>query len=108
MAYSNEIKSGVLGVDELTLESCGAVSSECACELACNGEMVLGADFTVAVTGIAGPGGGSEDKPVGTVYLAWSGPAGVEVEQHCFSGGRGDVQQQAVDRALEKLAELTG
>lgn len=106
VAYSNNFKSSILGVDELTLDGFGAVSAECACEMACNGEMVLGTDYTVAVTGIAGPTGGSAEKPVGTVFIAWSGPDGVEVEQHCFVGARADVQQQAVDRALQKLAEL--
>lgn len=108
VAYSNHFKSSVLGVDELTLEGFGAVSAECACEMACNGEMVLGADYTVAVTGIAGPAGGTADKPVGTVFIAWSSPAGVEVEEHRFAGSRGAVQQQSVDRALAKLAGLLG
>jgi len=108
VAYSNEIKASLVGIDEMTLEGFGAVSGECACEMACNGEMVLGADYIVAITGIAGPDGGTEDKPVGTVFIAWSGPAGVELEHHTFDGDRGSVQAQTVTRALAKLLELLG
>ena len=108
VAYSNELKTRLAGIDDLTLEGFGAVSGECACELACNGEMVLNADYTIAVTGIAGPGGGTEEKPVGTVFIAWSGPAGVEVEHHVFEGDRSEVQSQTVTRSLEKLRELIG
>mgnify|MGYP002064995392 CR=1 FL=1 len=67
-----------------------------------------GTDYGIAVTGIAGPDGGTEEKPVGTVFIAWSGPAGVELEHHTLEGDRGSVQGQTVARALEKLLELIG
>ena len=106
VAYSNAIKAQLLGVDWSTLDDYGAVSEECARELVDNGSIVLRGDYTIAVTGIAGPDGGTADKPVGTVYIAWSGPAGTEVERHQFSGDRTEVQRQAVERALARLAEL--
>ena len=108
IAYSDIVKTTIMGVDQLTLDSCGAVSGECACELSCNGEVVLGSDYTIAITGIAGPGGGTEDKPVGTVFIAWSGPEGVDIEQHLFTGDRLAIQDQSVYRALEKLLEILG
>lgn len=106
VAYSNAIKAQLLGVDWSTMDDHGAVSEECARELAENGSIALRGDYTIATTGIAGPDGGSDDKPVGTVYIAWSGPAGTEVERMLCSGDRTAVQAQAVARALARLAEL--
>lgn len=104
--YSNAAKAQLLGINWSTLDEYGAVSEECARELVANGELALRADYTVAITGIAGPDGGTEAKPVGTVYMAWSGPHGIAVERQLFSGNRASVQQQSVERALSKLAEL--
>jgi PncC family amidohydrolase len=106
VAYSNAIKAQLLGVDWSTMDDHGAVSEECARELAENGSIALRGDYTIATTGIAGPDGGTDDKPVGTVYIAWSGPAGTEIEHGAYSGDRAAVQRQAVERALAKLAEL--
>ena len=106
VAYSNAIKAQLLGVDWSTMDDHGAVSEECARELVENGSIALRGDYTIATTGIAGPDGGSEDKPVGTVYIAWAGPVDTTVEHQLFSGDRTAVQSQAVARALARLAEL--
>ncbi len=106
VAYSNAIKAQLLGVDWSTLDDHGAVSEECARELVDNGGIALRGDYAIAITGVAGPDGGSDDKPVGTVYIAWSGPAGTEIERLQLSGDRPAVQRQAVERALARLAEL--
>jgi len=71
-SYSNDIKINVLGVYPQTIEAFGAVSEQCAAEMALGARKVSGADISVSITGIAGPGGGSPQKPVGTVYLACS------------------------------------
>ena len=70
VSYANEIKEKLLGVRHKTLEKYGAVSEQTAAEMATGAVRALGADFSVAVTGIAGPDGGSEEKPVGLVYIA--------------------------------------
>jgi len=101
--YSNAAKAQLLSVDWSTLDQYGAVSEECARELVLNGELALRADYTIAITGIAGPDGGTAEKPVGTVYIAWSGPGSMVIEHYKFSGNRAEVQRQSVARALEKL-----
>jgi len=106
--YSNAAKAQLLSVDWSTLDQYGAVSEECARELVDNGEVALRADYTIAITGIAGPDGGTEDKPVGTVYIAWSGPGDVVIERCNFDGSRAEVQRQSVERALVKLLDLLG
>ena len=106
--YSNAAKAQLLGIDWSTMDKYGVVSEECARELVENGELALRADFTIAITGIAGPDGGTEEKPVGTVYIAWSGPQGMVVEHHLFEGNRAEVQHQSVLRSLTKLAEMLG
>lgn len=106
--YSNAAKAQLLGIDWSTMDQHGAVSEECARELVENGELALRADYTIAITGIAGPDGGSEEKPVGTVYIAWSGPQGTIVEHHLFEGNRAEVQHQSVLCSLTRLAELLG
>lgn len=104
VTYSDESKMELLGVRAETLQTHGAVSPEAA------REMVLGtlrwsrADTAVAITGIAGPGGGSLDKPVGLVWFAWSVRAGaVRVEERRFEGDREAIRRQAVETALKGL-----
>ena len=104
MTYSNDAKQEMLGVSRETLERHGAVSVATAQAMA---EGVLRrsrADWSVAITGIAGPGGGSPDKPVGTVCFGWAGPdAFVATESRCFAGNREQVRAQSVAHALQGI-----
>jgi nicotinamide-nucleotide amidase len=106
-AYSYEAKQALLGVRPQTLETHGAVSRETVIEMVSGALVSSGASVAVAVTGIAGPGGGSPDKPVGTVWIGWKrrgGYARAEVFQ--FSGDRDAVRRQTVATALDGLERL--
>jgi nicotinamide-nucleotide amidase len=106
VTYANEIKHLWLGVKEEVLETYGAVSRQCI-EQMLNGVIRLaGADYAIAVSGIAGPTGGTPEKPVGTVYIGIQTPFSQEVFQCFFHGEREQIQNQSVAFALEKLAEL--
>lgn len=101
VTYSNEAKETMLGVEPEIIEQHGAVSREVAVEMAIGARVVSGADLAVAVTGIAGPDGGTEGKPVGTVWFAWDGPerrATARVES--LQGDREDIRRQTVIAAL--------
>ncbi|MCZ6895787.1 MAG: nicotinamide-nucleotide amidohydrolase family protein [Gammaproteobacteria bacterium] len=108
VTYSNTAKSTLLDVDPMTLERCGAVSNETAAALAEGALRLSGADIAVSVTGIAGPAGGSVEKPVGTV---WFGFAGITMktltERHRFDGDRRSVRAKTVALALSRLIDLT-
>jgi nicotinamide-nucleotide amidase len=107
VTYSNESKVELLGVAPGTLARHGAVSEETACEMAAGALTHGHGDIAVAVTGIAGPGGGSADKPVGTVSLAWCQRHGdLFVETRLFSGDRESIRRQIVIAALERLIAL--
>jgi nicotinamide-nucleotide amidase len=88
VSYSNSVKSGVLGVDEEIIRKYGAVSSECVAAMAEGVRKITGTDFSVATSGIAGPGGGSEAKPVGTVWIGVSSPKGTKTCKMVFRGDR--------------------
>lgn len=103
VTYSNTAKCEMLGLDPARLARHGAVSRETVLAMAAGALMHSRADHSVAVSGIAGPGGGSPDKPVGTVWLAWGTPRGVEAECRCFTGDREAVRRQTVVRALQGL-----
>lgn len=103
VTYSNRAKQMMLGVNESTLERYGAVSRETVIEMAKGALGRSEAQLTVAVSGIAGPGGGTPHKPVGTVWLAWAGWDFVEAVRHHYSGDRAAVRSAAVDAALEGL-----
>ena len=105
ISYSNDVKREVLHVSASTLERHGAVSSETACEMASGARELMNADFAVSVTGIAGPGGGSAEKPVGLVWFGLAGKNGVRAERMVFSGDRAEVRGAAVEHALEMLLE---
>ena len=107
VAYSYEAKQALLGVRPQTLETHGAVSRETVIEMVSGALVNSGASVAVAVTGIAGPGGGSEGKPVGTVWIGWKrrgGYARAEVFQ--FDGDRDAVRRQTVASALRGLERL--
>jgi nicotinamide-nucleotide amidase len=107
VTYSNESKRESLGVHAATLESFGAVSERTAGEMAAGALAHSRADVALAITGIAGPGGGSPDKPVGTVWFGWArrGDA-AQVAQHQFSGDREAIRRQAVMTALQGVIDL--
>ncbi|MBB1087389.1 CinA family protein [Lysobacter sp. SG-8] len=108
-AYSYEAKQALLGVQPHTLEEHGAVSRETVMEMVSGALVQSGASAAVAVTGIAGPGGGTDDKPVGTVWIAWKRRGGypTAVVFH-FDGDRDAVRRQTVAAALHGLVELMG
>lgn len=107
VSYANEIKEKLLGVRHKTLEKYGAVSEQTAAEMATGAVRALGADFSVAVTGIAGPDGDSEEKPVGLVYIACADKNGnVKVTKNLFSGDRKAVRDQTTKTALQMLADF--
>ena len=105
VTYVNSAKEHILGVAHETLEKHGAVSSECAEEMACGARRVYGADVAMSVTGIAGPGGGSEGKPVGTVWFGLATKDGAETFRRRFDGDRAAVRRQTVEEVLRRLAE---
>lgn len=101
VTYSNEAKMKLIGVKKETLEKYGAVSEQTASEMA-EGVLKLGeADVSVAVTGIAGPTGGTPEKPVGLVYIGVSGKYGTFAYKNNFDGNRDEVRKQTVERAFE-------
>jgi len=104
VTYSNRAKMEMLGVTELSLERHGAVSEAVVREMVVGALSATGADIAVSVSGVAGPGGGSEEKPVGTVWFAWGRP-GDEPEAVCqyFPGDREAVRRQSVMFALQGL-----
>lgn len=104
VTYSNEMKQKLLRVRPETLDTYGAVSEQTVKEMARGALLQSGAELSVAISGIAGPGGGSEEKPVGTVWFAWAAnEGGVESACHLFDGDRVAVREQAIDIALEGL-----
>ena len=105
VTYVNSAKEHILGVARETLEKHGAVSSECAEEMACGARSVYGADVAMSVTGIAGPGGGSEAKPVGTVWFGLAAKDDAETFRRRFDGDRAAVRRQTVEEVLRRLAE---
>jgi nicotinamide-nucleotide amidase len=106
VSYSNEAKTELLGVDAALIRAHGAVSEPVARAMAAGALAHSRADWAVAVTGIAGPGGGSAEKPVGLVWLAWCRRGGEpQVERHVFPGDRAAVRAATVVRALEGLVE---
>lgn len=104
ISYANAVKERVLGVAPETLATVGAVSAETAAQMAAGARRLLQSDLAVAVTGIAGPDGGSDAKPVGLVWFGLATAAGVRTEQRRFGGDRAQVRAQAVSHALGLLA----
>jgi nicotinamide-nucleotide amidase len=106
VAYANEVKAAELGVGKELLERHGAVSGEAAAAMAAGVRERLGADVALAVTGVAGPGGGSAEKPVGLVYLHAAGPEGERTLELNLPGDRGVVRGRATVAGLHLLREL--
>jgi nicotinamide-nucleotide amidase len=105
-AYANSAKEQVLGVAGETLERHGAVSPEVAAALADGARARFGADVGVGITGIAGPGGGTADKPVGTVHLCVAGPDGRDARSLRLPGSRTAVRERSVTMAMHLLRGL--
>ena len=103
VSYSNQVKHEVLGVSSASLETFGAVSPQVAEEMALGARRLTRADIAVSVTGIAGPGGGSAEKPVGLVWFGLATADGVRSEKKLFMGDRASVRAQAVTHALGML-----
>ena len=106
VTYSNEAKTEMLGVAAELIARHGAVSEEVARAMAQGALAHSHAQAAVAVTGVAGPSGGSTDKPVGTVWFGWATPAGVVSERRHFDGDRASVRLATVEHALGRLVEL--
>ena len=106
VAYHNEVKRSLLGVAEIVLAQHGAVSSEVAGAMAEACRTGLGATLGVGITGIAGPGGGTPEKPVGLVYIAVASPQGLRSEEFMLPGDRAAVRRAAVDNALQMVLSV--
>jgi nicotinamide-nucleotide amidase len=106
VSYSNAAKTELLGVPTELLTTHGAVSEEAVRAMADGVRRRFAADVAVAVSGIAGPGGGTADKPVGTVHIAWASPNSLTAARRIFAGSREAVRRQTVAVALERLIEL--
>jgi len=106
IAYSNDIKMNILGVKRETLENFGAVSKECAKEMAIGVSDLFKADVAIATTGIAGPTGGSKDKPVGLVYIAIKSGNEINVQKYVFDGDRKDIKEKIANKALEDAVHM--
>lgn len=105
VTYSNAAKHGMLGVPALLIEQHGAVSEPVARAMASGALAHSPAQLAVAVTGVAGPTGGSAEKPVGTVWFGWATPQGVFTEHQRFDGDRAAVRQATVRHALAGLLQ---
>jgi PncC family amidohydrolase len=105
-AYANEAKIRLLGVSRETLEKYGAVSSETVIEMARGIRKALAADIGISVSGIAGPGGGTPEKPVGTVWIGLSTPQEEFSRHHLWSGDRLAIKEQSAQAALNLLVEF--
>jgi len=105
VTYSNEAKTRDLGVARESIERFGAVSVEVARAMAEGARRVARVDWAVSVTGVAGPAGGTPEKPVGTVCFAWSGPTGTEALRTLLPGDRTGIRRESVRIALQGLLD---
>ena len=106
VSYSNDVKARILHVAEETLAAHGAVSPETAQAMAEGVRDLMQTDVGLGITGIAGPGGGSPEKPVGLVYIAVSTLGKTSVEKNVFSGVRAEIKRAAVNKALAMVQEM--
>jgi nicotinamide-nucleotide amidase len=101
VCYANDAKVNLLGIPECLIAQHGAVSAECAAAMATAAIEKFGSDYAISVTGFAGPGGGTEADPVGTVYIGYASPTGVWSRRIVLPGDRHQVKQRAVNNALD-------
>jgi PncC family amidohydrolase len=105
VAYSNEVKVALLGVKKATIENYGAVSEQTAREMAQGGRKLLNVDICVSDTGIAGPSGGTLEKPVGLFYLGLAARDESLIQKHAFPGNREENKRDAAEAALNMLKQ---
>jgi len=103
ISYADEVKVALLGVDKSDLQEHGAVSRPVAEQMARGVCESFGTDFGMGITGVAGPEGGTPDKPVGLVYIALAMPSGIEVKRNTFRGDREMIRESSVQRAMRQL-----
>lgn len=106
VTYANSAKTAVLGVPGETIASQGAVSEAVVLAMASGARRVFGSDAALSVSGVAGPDGGTPDKPVGTVWMAWDVSGRLLARRHYFQGDRLAIKRQTVEAALEGLLEM--
>lgn len=106
ITYSNKAKQQLLAVRSATLLQYGAVSEQTTMEMAAGAAKSAGAQFAISVSGVAGPDGGTKDKPVGTVCFGFYLDGSIISLSECFSGDRQQVRQQSIDYALKRSIEL--
>jgi len=106
VAYGYDVKTKLLGVDKAVLEEHGAVSEPVVKAMAEGVLKTVGAQVSVAISGIAGPGGGTPEKPVGTVWMAWAWPGGVRAKRFDFTGSRSEIKGQSVMAAVNGLLSV--
>jgi PncC family amidohydrolase len=105
VAYSNEVKMNLLKVQESTLIAVGAVSEQVAQQMAVGARNLFDADFALSVTGIAGPDGGTDDKPVGLTYIGLASSEGAQVARFVWHGDRESNKESSAEAALQMLVE---
>ena len=105
VSYDPRVKHTLLGVSQAVIDGPGVVSEPCARQMAEGARRQLGVDIAVSATGLAGPGGGTAETPVGTVYLGCATAANTRAVQHTFTGDRQAVRAQSVEAALALLLE---
>ena len=106
VTYSNEIKNKIINVKKETLSNYGAVSKECVIEMAENSRKIMNADISIVISGIAGPNGGSDDKPVGLVWICLSADNYTKPYKNIFSGDRDKVREASVIFALDLVLDF--
>jgi len=108
VSYSNAAKIKLLSVKKETLDKCGAVSEEVATEMAIGSKNIAKSDIAISITGIAGPGGGTAQKPIGTVCFGVATSSGSRAITHHFKGNRSEIRQQACTAALQLILSEVG
>jgi PncC family amidohydrolase len=106
VAYANHVKTDILGVDTELIEKCGAVDSNVAVQMACGVRRITGSDYAISTTGIAGPDGGTSEKPVGLVYIGISASDRTIVEKLLLDGDRDMIRNDTAVQALKRLIDV--